>query len=420
MSGLVLADKSLWKIPSKRASSPLARSLSLLTPPSPYDLYINSSSLKDRERFVRIFKKTGLLTALEVRQFVVKYNRIYVAETERSLFLKSLCKVPEATAVEKATVLKDSAIHHLQTLFDHEVTTEVLGKAITECRDVVEGMIDVVGDCRVDQLQDLIGSLSFHDFYTYDHSINVSMYCILIYRAIKPNASREEIVQAGLGGLLHDLGKIKIPTDILNFSGKLSNEQFDEIKKHPGFGRELLQEVTSKLPADIQADLLGKVIFEHHENFDGTGYPSKLAGENIHLLSRITTIADFLDAITTKRSYHEPLSFQEALALMAGTEGKKIDPSLFRFFVEHTQRMHLEKGIMKDLAPDFDPCQPCSALPLIDRVAPDKGNSSPVKTLADLLPKPEPRSTIKFVDPLRAARSKTGVLKPTSLKKKAG
>lgn len=336
--------------------------------PIPYDLFINSSSLASRERFVRIFRKSGVLTAQDVQLFIAKYRSIYVVETERGKFLQSLSKLEQVTPVEKTAIIKDTAIQHLQTLFDHEVTTEVLGRVITDCRDVVEGMIDVVGDYRVDQLQDLIGNLSFHDFYTYDHSINVSMYCILIYRALKPDASREEIVQAGLGGLLHDLGKIKIPTEILNFSGKLSDEQFAEIKKHPGFGSELLEQVKGSLPANIASDLVGRVILEHHENFDGTGYPNRLAGEQIHLLSRVTAIADFFDAITTKRAYHDPLSLDEALSLMGNAGGKKIDPKLFRFFVEHTQQMNIQGHLKMELAADFDPCQPCRALPLISHI----------------------------------------------------
>lgn len=315
----------------KTSSSYFSVSPDLVTAnePIPYDLYINSSALETREKFVRIFRKGGVLTKDDVHMFTSKYRRIYLAETERSIFLRSLVKVADATPIQKTTVLKDSAIHHLQQLFQNGVTTEVLGRVIADCRDVVEGMIDVVGDYRVDQLQDLIANLSFHDFYTYDHSINVSMYCIMIYKALEPKARRSEIVVAGLGGLLHDLGKIKISTEILNSAEKLTPEQFDEIKKHPGFGHDLLEQVKASLPLDINTDLVARVVLEHHENFDGTGYPRKLAGDKIHLFSRVTTIADFFDAITTKRSYHEPLTLDDAIALMTQSEGKRSIPSSF-------------------------------------------------------------------------------------------
>jgi len=342
--------------------------LVLINEPVPYDLFINSSAIENREKFVRIFKKDSVLSRDDLQAFMSKYHRIYVPETERALFLKSLVRSKDATPVQKTTVLKDSAIHHLQNLFAHEVTTEVLAQGIVDCREVVEGMIDVVGDYRVDQLQDLIANLSFHDFYTYDHSINVSMYCILIYKALEPGARRSDIVQAGLAGLLHDLGKIKISTEILNSAEKLTDEQFQEIKKHPGYGHELLSEVRSSLPEDIRAELVGRVIHEHHENFDGTGYPNRIGGNQIHLLSRITTIADFFDAITTKRSYHEPLTLEDAIALMSNSQGKKLDPKLFQFFVKHTQQMELRKHLNRELSDDFDPCQPCRELPLVAHV----------------------------------------------------
>jgi hypothetical protein len=123
--------------------------------------------------------------------------------------------------------------------------------------------------------------------------------------------------------------------------------------------------VRASLPADIRAELVGRVIIEHHENFDGTGYPNRLAGRQIHMLSRITSIADFFDAITTKRSYHEPLTLEDAISLMSNSQGKKIDPDLFQFFVKHTQQMELRKHLNQELSADFDPCQPCKELPLV-------------------------------------------------------
>lgn len=372
--------------------------------PLTYDIYINSSSIQTRERYVRIAKKDQVLVREDINNYVTKYVRFFVAETERSHFLKSLYKARNATPAQKATVLKDTAINHLHRLFEQELSTEVLGKVIVDCRDVIEGFIDVIGDYRVDQLQDLIGVLSFHDFYTYDHSTNVSMYAILIYQALRPNAPRAEVVQAGLSGLLHDLGKIKISTQILNSTEKLTPAEFEQIKGHPGFGYDLLETVKGSLPQDIQADLIGKVILQHHENFDGTGYPHKLAGNAIHILSRVVTIADFFDAITTRRSYHEPMSFQEALNLMASTEGKKIDKTLFRFFVEHTQQMNIEKHLKKVISQDFDPCQPCKHIPIVNidnaMPAPDckvvpLGN---VKVLPGVeAPKASTPSKVKFV-----------------------
>lgn len=392
--------------------------LVVLNEPIPYDLFINSSGIENREKYVRIFRKDGVLSRDDVQAFMSKYHRIYVAETERSIFLKSLIKSPEVTPVQKTSVLKDSAIHHLQNLFSHEVTTEVLAQGIVDCREVVEGMIDVVGDYRVDQLQDLIANLSFHDFYTYDHSINVAMYCILIYKALEPGARRADIVQAGLAGLLHDLGKIKISTEILNSPEKLTEEQFQEIKKHPQYGFELLGQVRPTLPEDIRAELVGRVIVEHHENYDGSGYPNKISGKQIHMLSRITTIADFFDAITTKRSYHEPLTLEDAIALMSNSQGKKIDPDLFQFFVKHTQQMELRKHLNRELSAEFDPCQPCRELPLVPAAQKPVVPTEDVKGAVHVKEgkKPAGVGKIMVIDttkPRKVSTSKGGLIKKT-------
>jgi HD-GYP domain-containing protein (c-di-GMP phosphodiesterase class II) len=329
----------------------------------PYDLYVNSSSNKLKEKFVRIFPMTGLLSKDDVENYKKKYHQLYILESQRDAYLRSLIDCAGLEDIQKTEVIKDSAIHYLDTLFDptKEFSTEVLNETISGCRDSVESMVDVLKDYDVKQVQNLIGDLSFHDFYTYDHSINVSMYCISIYKILKPDASREEIVLAGLGGLLHDLGKIKIPTHIINNSGKLDDEQFDMIKKHPRFGFDLIRSSDVDCPG-VDFRVVQRIIYEHHENYNGTGYPEGLKGEEIHILARVTAIADFFDAITTKRSYHEALAPEDAIAVMEKSVGKKIDPALFEVFKKTVSQV-VDKNFNQELPDDFDPCQPHDVLP---------------------------------------------------------
>lgn len=332
--------------------------------PLPYDLYINSSSLVEREKFVRIFPLGGVLSEEDLREYKRKYHQLYVHESQRDSYLRSLAKQDNVDDVQKSKVIKDSAIHYLNKLFEpgKEYTTEVLAESIEGCRESVESMIDVLEDYDINKVQKLIADLSFHDFYTYDHSINVSMYCISLYRSWRPKAPRNEIVMAGLGGLLHDLGKIKIPTTIINNPGKLSDEDFNVIKKHPGFGNELIHESHCECEG-VDFEVIRRVVYEHHENFNGTGYPQGISGEKIHEMARITAIADFFDAITTKRSYHEALSVEDALAVMARSVGKKIDPELFKIFSENVNKLKFQGKTNRELPEDFDPCQPHDVLP---------------------------------------------------------
>lgn len=334
-----------------------------------YDLYINSSAIKDKEKFVRIFPQGEYLTKVDLDSFQKKYYQLYVAESQRKKFFKSLVKATNINEVEKVTVIKDSALNYLQNIFEgnKEFSTELLSQNIEGCRDVVESMVDMLEDKDIDGLRSLITNLSFHDFYTYDHSINVCMYCISIYRAIHPKATRVELMHAGLGGLLHDLGKIKIPTNILNNPGGLSNEDYQTIKKHPDFGLELLLSGHCEIDKDLDLKVIGRVIHEHHENIDGTGYPNKLKGrEEIHLLARICTIADFFDAITTKRSYNEVLPITEAMNTMRKFRGTKLDPDLFDIFDHHVG--YVRHDIHRDLKllDSFDPTLPYAKLPLED------------------------------------------------------
>jgi HD-GYP domain-containing protein (c-di-GMP phosphodiesterase class II) len=333
--------------------------------PLAFDLYINSSTIKEKEKYIRIFPQGGILLPEELESFHKKYLQLYIPEYQRGAYLKSLVKAT-GDDLAKTNVIKEAAIGYLHTIFDKdkEFSTEVLSKSIEGCRDVVESMVDVLDHHDIDGVRGLIANLSFHDFYTFDHSINVSMYCISIYKAIHPRAKRKELMHAGLGGLLHDLGKIKIPTEILNKPSGLSEDEYKTMKQHPTLGLELLLDGLAISP-DIDLNIISRVIYEHHENFNGTGYPRGLKGKDeIHFLARICTIADFFDAITTKRSYNEVLSIQEAINTMKKFKAVKLDPDLFDAFENHVNFVKTELSRDLILLDNFDPTLPYASLPV--------------------------------------------------------
>lgn len=331
-----------------------------------HDLYINSSVLEHREKFVKIFSAGNILTSEDLDHFHHKYTHLFVPENQRNAYLKSLVK-SKASDVDKANIIKDSALEYLHHIFDtdKEFSTELLSKNIEACKEVVESMVDMLDQHDIESLRNLIGNLSFHDFYTYDHSINVSMYCIQIFRALKPKANRSELIHAGLGGLLHDLGKIKIPTIILNKPASLSLEEYEEVKKHPEYGLDLLLNGHCEVSQEIDLSIIARVVSEHHENFDGTGYPKKLKGkEQIHVLARVCTIADFFDAITTKRAYNSILSIQDAMSTLRKFKGTKLDPEIFDVFDSQVRYVRVQKPVEFKLADAFDPTLPYETLPL--------------------------------------------------------
>jgi HD-GYP domain-containing protein (c-di-GMP phosphodiesterase class II) len=337
-----------------------------LESPLAHDLYVNSSSLKDKEKFVRIFPAGGILHKEDLENFRQKYFQLYIPEEQRKLYLRFLVK-SDADQVKKTTVIKNAALDYLQNIFENnkDFSTDYLSQSIEGCKEVVYAMVDVLEENSIDSLRKLIGNLSFHDFYTYDHSINVSMYCITIYKTLNPRATRRELVHAGLGGLLHDLGKIKIPTQILNNPGSLSKEEYEEIKKHPDFGLDLLINGHCEVDPEIDLKIVARVVHEHHENFDGTGYPAKLKGrEEIHLLARVCTIADFFDAITTKRAYNEILQISDAMNTMRKFRSIKLDPDIFDVFDQHVRYVRADSARDLRLSDSFDPTLPYAKLPL--------------------------------------------------------
>lgn len=339
--------------------------------PLPYNIYINSSTIKGKDHYVKIVKPGEILDDDSVADFK-KYQRIHVLESERGLYLKSLAEDENFDSLDKVTAIKDSAVKHLDDIFNpgKEFNTEILGEALDGCHDSMKAMVGVIKDYDINSLKKLIGELSFHDFYTYDHSINVSMYSVLILKQYRPKATEADLVAIGLGGLLHDLGKTKISTEILNKTGNLSDEEFGEIKRHPELGVELFREANPEFPG-LNKDAIEKVIIEHHENIDGTGYPNKLKGEDHHMFSKVVSVADFFDAITTKRSYSQALPIEDALEIMKKTVGKKIDGEIFDFFVKKVSKVILTGKTMIELPEDFNTEVAHMELP-IQKVQPKK------------------------------------------------
>jgi diguanylate cyclase (GGDEF)-like protein/putative nucleotidyltransferase with HDIG domain len=130
-----------------------------------------------------------------------------------------------------------------------------------------------------------------------------------------------------IGTLLHDVGKLVIPEEVLNKPGRLSADEWELVKRHPLAGVQLLSDI--EFPWDITP-----IVRSHHESWDGSGYPEGLAGEDIPLVARMVCLADVYDALTSERSYKKPLPHEQAMQLMRRDIGRQFDPHLFRLFEE--------------------------------------------------------------------------------------
>ncbi len=164
------------------------------------------------------------------------------------------------------------------------------------------------------------------DEYTAEHSLNVGMLAINFGRHMK--LSEEDLISLGIAGMLHDVGKMRTPLEVLNKPGKLEPEEFKQMMAHARNGRDILM---SHRTVDHSAI---DVAFTHHEMLDGSGYPRKVNAKSINDFTRMVTVCDIYDAITSERIYKKGQSSREALNILHQGRGKKFDQSLVDKFIE--------------------------------------------------------------------------------------
>jgi putative nucleotidyltransferase with HDIG domain len=173
-------------------------------------------------------------------------------------------------------------------------------------------------------LHSLTSAVDAKDAYTCGHSERVALLSrTLAQQAGLPDTTVERVYMAGL---LHDVGKIGVPEQVLQKTGKLTDEEFAQIKKHPEIGARILRDVKQV------EDIIPGVLY-HHERIDGKGYPSGLAGENIPLFGRIICLADCFDAMTSSRTYRKALPLEVALTEIRRCSGTQFDPALTDHFL---------------------------------------------------------------------------------------
>ncbi|MBQ9365636.1 MAG: HD-GYP domain-containing protein [Schwartzia sp.] len=170
--------------------------------------------------------------------------------------------------------------------------------------------------------------LRMHDDYTFAHSVNVAVLSAMLGALC--NLPRESMLDLIMGSLLHDIGKISIPTEILTKPGRLSQSEFSIMQMHPDAGRAKIRELTSP-----SATIYSLIAEQHHEHMDGRGYPGHIKGERIHKLARIVAIADVYDALTSCRSYKPAYKPHIAHNIMMKCSPGQFDESLLKLFFDN-------------------------------------------------------------------------------------
>jgi len=164
------------------------------------------------------------------------------------------------------------------------------------------------------------------DTYTFQHCVSVATLLVAFCRYM--GMEKEQLVEAGIGGMLHDVGKMRVPDHILNKPGKLTDDEFEIMKSHVTLGLETLRSTPSISPMMIQ------IAGEHHERFEGTGYPEKLQGYEISQLGRMSAVVDVYDAISSNRVYHRGMEPALALKKLFEWSEHHFDPELVQHFIQ--------------------------------------------------------------------------------------
>jgi diguanylate cyclase (GGDEF)-like protein/putative nucleotidyltransferase with HDIG domain len=211
----------------------------------------------------------------------------------------------------------------LRQFSDSLPSTEPAGLACTDGpRALPQSILDTVTS--------LAYAIDAKDQYTQGHSQKVSAYAALLAEAL--GMSETEVEEVRLGAVLHDVGKVGIPEQILNKSGPLNPEEWETMKTHVTFGGKLLEPLEA-------LERIRQMVLHHHEFFDGSGYPEALSGHNIPLGARIITIADSYDTITSDRSYKKGRTAEEALAEVERCAHTQFDPELVVAFLRAMRQL---------------------------------------------------------------------------------
>ena len=233
-------------------------------------------------------------------------------ETIKRLDIQGYCE--KSDKFDQLLLLIESGIKSIEQMH----TIKQINEELQDKNDELEkAYLDTIGILR--------HTVEAKDPYTRGHSDRVSEYSVLIGK--KLGLDENTLHTLRIGGLFHDIGKIGIPDSILLKESKLDDEEYSQIKNHPTIGVHMLGD------AEIFKDII-PIVKHHHERFDGKGYPSQLAGTDIPMVARIAAVADTFDAMTSKRSYRDPLPLDVVIAEIEKCSGTQFDPQMANAFLE--------------------------------------------------------------------------------------
>jgi HD-GYP domain-containing protein (c-di-GMP phosphodiesterase class II) len=286
--------------------------------PVPFDIFVHIG-----EKYIHYLRAGDRLTAEKIDNFERRApDAFFIYASERNNYrdyVQGRMVSDQLPTRDKALILRESSMSIVEELFE----SPDVARALRESKEVITNFVSFM-DQDPEAMAHLIG-LSSHDFYTYNHSLDVGIYSLGLGKIA--GYSGQELHEMGQGALFHDVGKRQVSVDIICKAGPLTDIEWAQMQKHPQFGLMILNNYQV-------SEAIKACCFEHHESFLGNGYPQQLLGHEIHPMARIVAITDTYDALTTKRSYNEPMMPSDALNLMTQKLAGRYDPELMRAMSE--------------------------------------------------------------------------------------
>ncbi|MBC7742468.1 MAG: HD domain-containing protein [Bdellovibrionaceae bacterium] len=282
----------------------------------PFDIFIYIDS-----KMINYLKQGGIMKTEKVVSLHQKDTgeSFYVGMKDKQLYrdyVKSSMNSVTISNNDKAAILRESSIALLEDLFENPD----VGQALMDSKPIVSDLLKFM-EIAPESISNLI-SLSGHDFYTYNHSFDVSIYSLGLGQAL--GFDKKTLEELGQSSLFHDVGKRNVSLDILCKKGPLDENEWAQMRMHPQFGLKILNEQPNI------SEAIRAACYEHHESWSGGGYPQDISGHEIHPFGRIVALTDTYDAMTTQRSYNVPMKPSEALTMMKEKLSGRFDPDMLK------------------------------------------------------------------------------------------
>lgn len=287
-----------------------------------YPIFISAGN-KYYTRLIDIGKKfdnivENKIIQENIQKIYIRFDDIESYQNDLQNFIGKTLKDKNVTSDVKSSIIHELSSNVVNDLLEGDISP----KKIKDVKDVVNNTIDLI---LLDEnaIHSMLQVTSY-DYYTYTHSVDVSTYALGFGAYL--GYDKEALYILGMAGMMHDLGKKRIDSAIVNKNGRLTDEEFEEIKKHSSYGVDILKEMK------VENKTILKIVEQHHEKLDGSGYPNNLKGQEIHIYSQIIAIADIYNALTTRRSYKDALEPFEAFNIMGNHMQDGLNEELLKKF----------------------------------------------------------------------------------------